>query len=136
MHLGFTSHIFRVLCVTDIAFYVLQKLTDFLAKQNHDLLQSAREYSWQEHPTTTCNTRIATYKNLNIAKRLIFAENRENVNQKLTIQIPGITTTRWKCENQFVRSKRAPGSYNCPEMRVKCRVQTDKHQNWEVKSII
>ena len=36
-------------CVTDIAFYVLQKLTDFLAKQNHDLLQSAREYSWQKH---------------------------------------------------------------------------------------
>ena len=32
-------------CVTDIAFYVLQKLTDFLAKQHHDLLQSAREYS-------------------------------------------------------------------------------------------
>ena len=32
-------------CVTDIAFYVLQKFTDFVAKQNHDLLQSAREYS-------------------------------------------------------------------------------------------
>ena len=27
-------------CVTDITFYVLQKLTNYLAKQNHDLLQS------------------------------------------------------------------------------------------------
>ena len=34
-----------MICVTDIAFYVLQKLTDFLAKQNHYLLQSVREYS-------------------------------------------------------------------------------------------
>ena len=49
----FTWYLLRtfsgMFCVTDIAFYVLQKLTDFLAKQNHDLLQSAREYSWQEH---------------------------------------------------------------------------------------
>ena len=49
----FTWYLLRtfsgMLWVTDIAFYVLQKLTDFLAKQNHDLLQSAREYSWQEH---------------------------------------------------------------------------------------
>ena len=45
----FTWYLLRtfsgMFCVTDIAFYVLQKLTDFLAKQNHDLLQSAREYS-------------------------------------------------------------------------------------------
>ena len=38
--------------------------------------------------------------------------NRENLNQKLAIQIPGITNNRWKCENQFARSKCAPGSYN------------------------
>ena len=56
-------------CVTDIAFYVLQKLTDFLAKQNHDLLQSARVFVTRAL-TTTCNTRKATYKNLNIFKRL------------------------------------------------------------------
>ena len=37
------------------------------------------------------------------------AENRENVQQKLTIQFPGITNTRRTCENQFVRLKRAPG---------------------------
>ena len=45
----FTWYLFRtfsgMFCVTDIAFYVLQKLTDFVAKQNHDFLQSAREYS-------------------------------------------------------------------------------------------
>ena len=45
----FTWYLLRtfsgMFCVTDIAFYVIQKLTDFLAKQNHDLLQSAREYS-------------------------------------------------------------------------------------------
>ena len=54
-----------MLCVTDIAFYVLQKLTDFLAKQNHDLLVFVTSA-----PATTCNTRQATYKNLNIFKRL------------------------------------------------------------------
>ena len=45
----FTWYLLRtfsgMFCVTNIAFYVLQKLTDFLAKQNPDLLQSAREYS-------------------------------------------------------------------------------------------
>ena len=45
----FTWYLLRtfsgMFCVTDIAFYVLQKLAYFLAKQNHDLLQSAREYS-------------------------------------------------------------------------------------------
>ena len=49
----FTWYLLRtfsgMFCVTDIVFYVLQKLTDSLAKENHDLLQSAREYSWQEH---------------------------------------------------------------------------------------
>ena len=72
----FTWYLLRrfsgMFCVTDIAFYVLQKLTDFLAKQNHDLLQSAREYSWQEHTNynLNVNTRKASYKNLNIFKRL------------------------------------------------------------------
>ena len=55
--------------VTDIAFYVLQKLTDFLAKQK-DLLQSAREYSWQKHQLQLVIHAKATYKNLNIFKRL------------------------------------------------------------------
>ena len=52
----FTWYLLRpfsgMFCATDIAFFVLQKSTDFLAKQNHDLLQSAREtreYSLQEH---------------------------------------------------------------------------------------
>ena len=30
----------------------------------------------------------------------------------LTIQIPGLTNTKRKCDNQIVRSKRATGSYN------------------------
>ena len=33
-------------------------------------MQSAREYSWQEHQLQLCNTRRATYKILNIFKRL------------------------------------------------------------------
>ena len=51
----FTWYLLRtfsgMFCVTYAAFYVLKKLTDFLAKQTHD-------------------TRKATYKNLNIFKRL------------------------------------------------------------------
>ena len=68
----FTWYLLRTIsgmfCVTDIAFYVLQKLTD-LAKQNYDLLQSTRVFVTRAL-TTTCNTRKATYKNLNIFKRL------------------------------------------------------------------
>ena len=56
-------------CVTDIAFYVIQKLTDFLAKKTRFVAKRERVFVTRA-PTTTCNTRKATYKNLNIFKRL------------------------------------------------------------------
>ena len=56
--------------------------------------------------------------------------NRENVKQKLMIQIPGITNTRRMCENQFVQSKCATDlTTECSIIKQQLKIVTNVLSN-------